>query len=180
MRYGGVTAFLANSSIHGDLLAHAKAIRQFLQYDPRGWFAASEPVIQKLAFGSHCNLSSRTTRLRIARCFQNGGGTDAISDQSILRWRFAVCELVYIHARGFLTGMSLVGTWRTSQVQPRMSAIGAVADVGMANAEVCFWSRSRHKRDRGHSKQITATAAVPKSLIRKAATNISQMNRRAL
>jgi hypothetical protein len=51
MRYGVVTAFLASSSVHSDLLAHiiarANAIRQFLQYGPRGWFAAGKPVIQK-------------------------------------------------------------------------------------------------------------------------------------
>ena len=39
MRYGVVTAFLASSSVHGDLLAHviarANAIRQLLQYGPR-------------------------------------------------------------------------------------------------------------------------------------------------
>jgi hypothetical protein len=36
MRYGAVTACLASSSVHGDLLAHAiaraNAIQQFLQY----------------------------------------------------------------------------------------------------------------------------------------------------
>jgi len=39
MRYGVVTAFLASSPVHGNLLAHAiaraNAIRQLLQYGPR-------------------------------------------------------------------------------------------------------------------------------------------------
>jgi len=37
---------------------------------------------------------------------------NAISDQSIPRWRVAVCELVYIHSKRFAAGMSL-GIWRT-------------------------------------------------------------------
>jgi hypothetical protein len=48
------------------------------------------------------------------------------SDQSILRWRFAVCELVYIHAKHFLACMLLLGTKPTWQQSLMMSACGAV------------------------------------------------------
>jgi hypothetical protein len=46
-----VTAFLASSSVHSDLLAHviarANAIRQFLQYGPPAGSQQGTPVIQK-------------------------------------------------------------------------------------------------------------------------------------
>jgi hypothetical protein len=64
--------------------------------------------------GSQSEFSN--DRLRTAGCFQNSCGTDAISDQSILRWRFAICELVYSHSKRFLAGMSLLAPLRLAGV----------------------------------------------------------------
>jgi len=51
MRYGAVTAFLASSSVHGDLLAHvnarANAIRQFLRQDSPAGSQHGKPAILK-------------------------------------------------------------------------------------------------------------------------------------
>lgn len=52
---------------------------------------------------------------QVENSFHSDCGANAISDQRILRWRFAVCELVYTRSKRFSAGMSLVGTFRTSQ-----------------------------------------------------------------
>ena len=44
-------------------------------------------------------------------CFKNGCEADAISERTILRWRFAVCELAYITLN---VSYRYVACWRLS------------------------------------------------------------------
>jgi len=71
----------------------------------------------------HARLLLRNRRLALQSEFSNdqvensaafkmAAEADAISDQSIPRWRVAACELVYIHPKRFVAGMS-PGIWRT-------------------------------------------------------------------
>ncbi|MCK1512971.1 hypothetical protein IVB22_10355 [Bradyrhizobium sp. 190] len=69
------------------------------------------------------SLQSEFSNDQVENSFQSDCGTDAMSDQRILRWRFAVCEVVYIRSERFLAGMSLVGTFRTSQAMAAVSVV---------------------------------------------------------
>src|SRR5258708_6277116 len=73
MRYGAVTAFPASSSVHTTFLR--MLLRVPMQSDNsfsmvRQLVRSRPACYSKIAFVSHCNQSSRTTRLRTARCFQ--------------------------------------------------------------------------------------------------------------
>jgi hypothetical protein len=60
---------------------------------------------------------------QVENSFQSGCGADAISDQRILGWGSAVCELAYIHSTRFRAGTSLVGGFRSIQAMAAMSVV---------------------------------------------------------
>jgi hypothetical protein len=84
-----------------DLLAHviarANAIRQFRQDGP----PTGSQLASLLFENSVCvSLQSEFSNDQIesSALLSSGCGTEPISDQRILPWRFAVCEPAYIHA----------------------------------------------------------------------------------
>jgi hypothetical protein len=130
MRYG----FLASSSVHGDLLAHviarANAIRQIVQYGPRVGSRQGKPAIQKICVwvSRQCRFSNDQFENRAV--FKSGCEAGAISEQTIRRWRLAVCELLYISSKRFVTGMSPIGAFRIAQAPAAMSVVEVKAERG--------------------------------------------------
>jgi hypothetical protein len=101
MRYGVVTAFLASSSVHTTFLR--MLLRVPMQSDNS--FSMGPPTGSQLASllfeNSVCvSLQSEFSNDQIenSALLSNGRGTEPISDQRILPWRFAACELAYIHS----------------------------------------------------------------------------------
>ena len=82
--------------------------------------------------GVWVSLQSEFSNDQVENSFQSDCGAGAISHHRILRRRFAVCELAYIHSKRFLAGVALVGTIRAAQAIAAMSVVEGRADQGRA------------------------------------------------
>lgn len=122
MRHGVIIAFLASSSVYSELLAHAialaNAIRQLLQYGPPTGSQLGQLVCRNSVWVWRQSEFSKD-QIENSALLSSGCGTDPISDQRILRWGFAVCELVYIHSNYFLPLCRLLALRRIAPERPQ-------------------------------------------------------------
>src|SRR6478609_8660481 len=75
----------------------------------------------RVSVRGRASLLFKNRRLGLENSSQSDCGAGAISHHRILRRRFAVCELAYIHSKRFLAGVALVGTIRAAQAIAAMS-----------------------------------------------------------
>jgi hypothetical protein len=135
-RYGAVTAFLASSSVHSDLLAHSlrvpNAIQIFTKYRRPAGSRQGKPLFKINEVSMQSEFSN--DRIENSMLFQNSCRTDVILDPSILRRRSAACELVHIHSIVSLQ-ICRLGTFRKRRASLTKSTWGR-ADIAIACAEV--------------------------------------------